>query len=398
MKYTYKEIKAMFDERGYEMITTKDTVEQMLVTDKLEYICPKHRDEGILKIDYHHLKRGRGCFYCGREKTAEKRRISVDSLTDKCRKVVEEQGFEFVSVYRKVMPNNKTQLTIKYICPKHRQYGIQETHMNNFLYRVNKGCKYCNGKGIPKEMIFQQVKEKLPHIEIISEFKGVTKPIQYRCTTHNYESWSTCQNLLAGRACYYCGLEKLSKHQTLTQDEFVSRVKSVNPDVEILGVYQGKDVPIEVRCKRCGSKSITPIYNLYRRTSGCSVCNLYNGEGVINELLLKWNYRFERQYTFDDCIDKRKLPFDFYLVDFNICIEFDGIQHYIPKIIKKGMTQQDAEYTHLKTVEHDKIKNKYCKDNNIGLIRIPYWEYDNDNIEYYLFDNLVKHKAIDLIA
>lgn len=398
MKYTYDEIKVMFDERGYEMVTTREEVEKMFVTDKLKYICPKHRDKGILEIDYHHLKRGRGCIYCGRERTAKKRRMPIEGLTEKCRQAVEEQGFEFVSVYRKEMSNNKTKLIIQFICPKHRQYGIQETNMNNFLYRKNKGCKYCNGREIPKEVIFEEIKEKLPHIEIISEFNGVTKPIKYRCTIHNHESWSTCQNLLAGRACYYCGIEKLSKYKTLSHEEFVSRVSSVNPDVEILGIYQGKDTPIKVRCKRCGNVYTTPIYNLYRRTTGCPVCNLYTGEGAINELLIKWNYNFKRQKTFDDCVDKRKLPFDFYLTDFNICIEFDGIQHYIPKIINRGMTQEDAEYTHLKTVEHDKIKNKYCKDNNIGLIRIPYWEYDDDNIEYYLFDNLVKFKAIDLIS
>ena len=72
MKYTYEEIKAMFDERGYEMITTKDTIEQILVTDKLEYICSKHRDKGILKIDYHHLKEAAVAFIVA-EKEQQKR-------------------------------------------------------------------------------------------------------------------------------------------------------------------------------------------------------------------------------------------------------------------------------------------------------------------------------------
>ena len=50
----------------------------------------------------------------------------------------------------------------------------------------------------------------------------------------------------------------------------------------------------------------------------------------------------------------------------------------------------------LKVIQyHDKIKNDYCKKNNIPLIRIPYWE--KNNLEEFLFDSLVKYKAIELV-
>ena len=45
--------------------------------------------------------------------------------------------------------------------------------------------------------------------------------------------------------------------------------------------------------------------------------------------------------------------------------------------------------------KHDMIKNEYCKNKNIPLIRIPYWE--RDDLECFLFDNLVKYKAIEKI-
>ena len=45
-----------------------------------------------------------------------------------------------------------------------------------------------------------------------------------------------------------------------------------------------------------------------------------------------------------------------------------------------------AQQDHNKTVYHDNIKNKYCHDNNIQLIRIPYW--DLENIEQILNDQL----------
>ena len=89
------------------------------------------------------------------------------------------------------------------------------------------------------------------------------------------------------------------------------------------------------------------------------------------KILNKYNVDFKSQYKFNDCKSKRELPFDFYITNLNIVIEYDGIQHY--RIIKyfNGL---DGFIT---TKIHDVIKTKYCKDNNIKLIRIPYWEFDN---------------------
>ena len=51
-----------------------------------------------------------------------------------------------------------------------------------------------------------------------------------------------------------------------------------------------------------------------------------------------------------------------------MCIEFDGQQHYQNKY---GLDSLKV------TQYHDKIKNDYCKDNNIKLLRIKYTEFNN---------------------
>lgn len=112
--------------------------------------------------------------------------------------------------------------------------------------------------------------------------------------------------------------------------------------------------------------------------NGCPKCSESKGEKQVRKYLTSNKIFYIPQYRDDKCKDKRPLPFDFYLPDYNILIEYDGIIHYkdkfnIPidfKLIKK----------------HDKIKTKYCKDNNIKLIRIPYWEFDN--VEKILKENL----------
>lgn len=84
------------------------------------------------------------------------------------------------------------------------------------------------------------------------------------------------------------------------------------------------------------------------------------------------------QKKFDNCKYKRKLAFDFYLPDLNICIEFDGQQHYI-SIDRWGGDNG------LKTRQiRDEIKNKYCENNNIILIRIKYNEKIYDKLNQLL--------------
>jgi hypothetical protein len=59
------------------------------------------------------------------------------------------------------------------------------------------------------------------------------------------------------------------------------------------------------------------------------------------------------------------------LPEFNIIVEFDGIQHYEPIDFFGG------KESFIKQVRNDEIKNEYCLKNNIKLLRIPYWEFRN---------------------
>jgi len=96
------------------------------------------------------------------------------------------------------------------------------------------------------------------------------------------------------------------------------------------------------------------------------------GELKIATFLKENSIIFEMQKSFPDCKGKKRpLRFDFYLTDKRILIEYDGEHHYKP--VNKG---RRAKYVHQKTKVHDEIKNTYIKKEGIGLLRIPYWEYD----------------------
>ena len=126
------------------------------------------------------------------------------------------------------------------------------------------------------------------------------------------------------------------------------------------------------------------IPNSHLRGYGCSLCSESKGEKKINKFLTENNILFERQKKFEDCKNIFCLPFDFYIPSLRICIEFDGIQHYKPLDFFGG--QEAFE----KTKINDNIKNDYCEDNYINLIRIRYDKIED--IEYILKKSLSAYK------
>lgn len=105
---------------------------------------------------------------------------------------------------------------------------------------------------------------------------------------------------------------------------------------------------------------------------GCPNCCSSKGEEKINLFLKEKNIYFESQKRFEECKNKRSLPFDFYIPSKKLLIEYDGIQHFEP--ISFG---GDASKNFVQTKKNDLIKEEFCKKNNLKLLRIPYWDYSN---------------------
>ena len=136
---------------------------------------------------------------------------------------------------------------------------------------------------------------------------------------------------------------------------------------------------------------ICPIHGDFEQVSsshlsgaGCPHCMESKGERKISKFLDQKNIEYVRQKKFDDCIGFRyKLPFDFYLPKYRVAIEFDGKQHFEPIEHFGGL----ESYNRLKT--NDKIKNDYCEDNFIELIRIRYDQIDRI---YDILNECLKNK------
>jgi len=112
--------------------------------------------------------------------------------------------------------------------------------------------------------------------------------------------------------------------------------------------------------------------NVVLGVSSCPKCKRSKGERLVEKYLIENNINYTTQYMFDNCKNKRRLPFDFYLTDYNACIEFDGYLHYFP------WNEKEKSLVKLKKTKiNDNIKNNFCEENKIKLIRIPYTEIKN---------------------
>lgn len=198
-----------------------------------------------------------------------------------------------------------------------------------------------------------------------------------------------------------CGNEKDVAGKLLTQ----GKVKSCGClHQELLGIGHPKDIsnqqfgfiqPLYITDKRtnngnaiwhcqclvCGSEKDISAGTLIRGHAISCGCLKSKGESKIKEILINNNIKFEQEKIFDTCISSstnKKLRFDFFINN-QYLLEYDGEQHFI----MRGWNTKDNL---INTQYRDNIKNQWCKENNIPLIRIPYTHLNDLCIEDLLLE------------
>lgn len=247
-----------------------------------------------------------------------------------------------------------------------------------------KGCYMCGYEKISdkfrktKEQYIIELSTKNPNIEILGEYFNNNTPTLHRCLIHNVEWMASPSNVLLGGGCRECRSEKIGDKLRKSHEKYVEELKLINLNIVVIDEYVGAHLPILHRCLVDGYEwEITPHSILLGH--GCPKCCESKGEKKVGQWLNDHKIQYISQKKFDDCKDKYSLPFDFYLPEFNCCVEYDGKQHF--EAIEWFGGQKSLEYTQ----KHDAIKNKYCKDNNIKLLRIPYFKNIEEELNNFLF-------------
>ena len=202
----------------------------------------------------------------------------------------------------------------------------------------------------------------------------------------------TPNNHLHARGCPKCSKELNSKKLAFTENEFLERFKKIHGKKYTIDEinYKNQRSKIKVYCKQCKKYFIAIAGNLLVG-HGCPYCQTSKGENEIKKWLDKNKIDYVFQYRFLDCKDKKPLPFDFFIKSYNICIEFQGIQHYEEgkrffTISTTGLTIEEKYNLQKK---HDKIKKNYCKNKGINFLEIRYDEPVEEKLENF-FKNIKK--------
>lgn len=274
---------------------------------------------------------------------------------------------------------------IDFICPKHRDKGVQSkdwSHLKTYTF----GCSYCSGRGKTNDDIIPLIKNK--DVELTSQYRGNEKPIDCKCKKCGNE-WTTLPKVLItnGSGCPKCGKEKAVKAETKTKEQFIKDLEKVNPHIEVIGEYVNTHTKIKCKCKIDGTIWFAYPANLLNNSAGCPYCTISIGERMLLDILKKLKIDFIPQHTIKDCKLILNLKFDAFDIDNDIAFEYNGEQHYYP-IDFAGKGKDWAEQEFAKTAARDNAKIEYCKNNNIPIIIVPYWE--KDNMERYIVDKLNK--------
>lgn len=150
---------------------------------------------------------------------------------------------------------------------------------------------------------------------------------------------------------------------THNQDDFINKCIEVHGnryDYSMV-IYKNSTSKVQIICPEHGS--FWQRASDHKNGCGCPKCCESKGEARVRTYLEENKISFKQEYSFSKLGLYR---FDFYLEEYNLCIEYDGRQHF----------EEVACWEPLSEVQkRDEIKNNYCKHEGIDLIRIPFTKF-----------------------
>ena len=289
--------------------------------------------------------------------------------------------------------NNRTKVII--ICPKHGEFEqVPDSHLRGC------GCPICRWEkakesirkvqGMTTDEFIERAKKihgnKYDYSKV--KYENTETKVCIICPKHG-EFWQTPHHHLMGIGCPYCGQKKYDT------DEFVRRAKEIHGDKYNYSKtnFIGKKYKVIITCPIHGDFEQLPLNHL--KGYGCPECGRHFGkqEKAVLKLLKEKYEHVEYQYTNDTFLKglKKNLTLDYFLPDYNIGIEYQGIQHFYPQNVFGGQKAFDVVY------KRDLRKYERCKEHGIPIFYISFEKKIPEDYfvpVYKTFDDLAN--AIDI--
>lgn len=267
----------------------------------------------------------------------------------------------------------------KTLTVEHLECGyIWNVYPRNLINKQSK-CPKCSNKANRSPDEFRKYVHNITNGEFssIEDFKGNRYMTTFKHNLCGYTFQAMSQiaerEELGCRNCSGMLIHDKERVESLLDDKYGTEYVLLSDTVK-----NNRDT-IEVKHSVCGNTFSTRSTDIIHLGKVCPHCNVTGskGERKIEKYLKSLNLDFAREHSFFDCRHINELRFDFAVYDslgrLDFLIEFDGRQHFEPVEFFGG--QLGFELGKIR----DEIKNSYCKNNNIGLLRIPYWKEDNIN-------------------
>ena len=198
------------------------------------------------------------------------------------------------------------------------------------------------------------------------------------CPIHG-EFWQNPVNHLRGQGCRKCAVDSAKIRYAKPKSAFIEKAKKVHESkydyskVE----YINNHTKVCIICPKHGEFWQTPRAHL--GGNGCPKCRTSKLENDLKKELENNNIHFEQQKSFDWLFSNKKLHLDFYLPDYNVAIECQGIQHF--KSVKQFGGDKNLELQ----INRDKIKQNLCQENGIKVL---YWSNIGIEYPYKVFEDI----------
>jgi len=230
--------------------------------------------------------------------------------------------------------------------------------------------------------------------ELLSEeYISNDKDLLWRCLKNNCKeifnmSWASISLI---KKCPYCrgyriGLSNClaTKRPDLASEWHPTK----NGDLTPYDVVCNSNNKVWWKCKICEHVWKASINNR-NKGRGCPQCKKSKGEKRIKKWLDNNEIYFISNKEFPNLLGlgNGSLSYDFYLPDYNLLIEYQGMQH---EKYCRGFHKSKKDFE--KQLEHDRRKREYSIQNNIELLEIWYWDLNNikEILNKRLYDKKVK--------
>jgi hypothetical protein len=322
------------------------------------------------------FKQGRRCPKCAKKKRANSHRKDEEQFKKEIYALV---GDEYTLLSTYVSTHKKVQML-------HNSCG-HEYSVSPAKFLTGRRCPRCGRISTheKKTKTFEQVKQEIydmvgDEFRIVGNYYGLKKKTAFYHKLCGREYQLTPRSFYNGSRCTLCAMDAFVEKLSKSHDEFKKEIWSlVQEEYSLLSTYVGSHEKVTLRHNLCG-KTFKMSPTKFLTGQRCPKCRESKGERRVEECLYKLRADFEAQIRFEDCRNELPLPFDFGIYNDNTIvglIEYDGILHFEEKGFEKSFRRIQLT---------DKIKNGYCEEKNIPLLRIPYWEFEN--VEKLIIDFL----------